>query len=155
MSEVEFLEVIDKHQNIIHKVCMIYTRTNDDHNDLFQEIVFQAWKSVNKFKGDSKITTWLYRVGLYTALTSKRKRKVDLNSYHEELKFDSKPDTAEENISILYKMIDKLKPTDKALTMLYLEEKSYQEIAEIMGITESNVGVKLNRIKKKLKELWN
>ena len=152
MGESDFLNLIEDNQNIIHKVCRMYTDTQEDHADLFQEIMLQLWQSYQRFKGESKITTWMYRVALYTAITSLKKR----------LKAP-KPDSDFENLPITYEMEDQfryeglqmaikeLDENERAIIMLYLEEKPYKEISEILGITENHVGVKVNRIKKKLK----
>ena len=155
MSEKEFLNILEKNQNIIHKVCLIYSKNQDDHDDLFQDIVYQCWKSFKSFKGESKISTWLYRVALYTALTQVKKSKADMAEYGKELVFERLEDTTESNIKKLYSLIEHLKPADKALIILYLEDKSYEEMAEILGYSISNVGVRINRIKKKLSELWS
>ena len=154
MSESEFSLLLETHQNIIHKVCSIYTRSAADHEDLFQEIVYQAYRSYHKFKGDSKVSTWLYRVSLYTALAIRRKKKVEAEQYRTEAHFEQLEDPKQNYLSDLYRLIDELKPTDKALILLYLDDRSYEEMADIMGLSLSNVGVRINRIKKKLTELW-
>ena len=153
VNEKEFLGLIAEHQKIIHKVCHMYTNNQDDHGDLFQEILLQLWQGYPRFKGDAKVTTWMYRVSLYTAMSSikkKQKRKEEIIYAGEQEKVDKHDPYEFENLRAA---IDTLSQTDKALVMLYLEEKSYKEIADIMGMTESNVGVKLNRIKKKLREI--
>ncbi|ELR69250.1 RNA polymerase ECF-type sigma factor [Fulvivirga imtechensis AK7] len=152
-KEKEFLDLIAKHQKIIHKVCHLYTDNQDDHEDLFQEILLQLWQGYPRFKGDAKVTTWMYRVSLYTAISSikkKHKRKEEAIYIQEQEQIEKTDPYEFENLRAA---IDTLSETDKALVMLYLEEKSYKETADIMGMTESNVGVKLNRIKKKLKEI--
>ncbi|QIA07090.1 RNA polymerase sigma factor [Draconibacterium halophilum] len=156
--EKEFLHIIQKNQGIIHKVCNIYCDTEDDRNDLFQEIVVQLWKSYPNFRRESKVSTWMYRVALNTAITSfkKSKRRPDQNSLTyenfqiEEEKYDTE---TEENIKVLHKAIQQLTGIEKSIVLLYLESKKYEEIAEITGITQNYVRVKMNRIKKKLKKL--
>lgn len=156
--EKEFLHIIQKNQGIIHKVCNIYCDTEDDRNDLFQEIVVQLWKSYPNFRGDSKVSTWMYRVALNTAITSfkKSKRRPDQSSLTyenfqiEDVKYDTE---TEENIKVLHKAIQQLTGIEKSIVLLYLENKKYEEIAEITGITQNYVRVKMNRIKKKLKKL--
>lgn len=156
--EKEFLQIIQKNQGIIHKVCNIYCDFAEDRNDLFQEIVAQLWKSYPSFRNDSKFSTWMYRVALNTAITSfkKNKRRPDQNR----LSFDNfqiaeeKYDTeTEENIKLLYRAVSQLTGVEKSIVLLFLENKKYEEIAEITGITQNYVRVKMNRIKRKLKKL--
>lgn len=156
--EKEFLHIIRKNQGIIHKVCNIYCDTEDDRNDLFQEIVVQLWKSYPNFRRESKVSTWMYRVALNTAITSfkKSKRRPDQSSLtYENFQIeDEKYDTeTEENIKVLHKAIQQLTGIEKSIVLLYLENKKYEEIAEITGITQNYVRVKMNRIKRKLKKL--
>ncbi len=156
--EKEFLQIIQKNQGIIHKVCNIYCDFEEDRNDLFQEIVAQLWKSFPSFRNDSKFSTWMYRVALNTAITSfkKNKRRPDQNqlSYAnfqiEEEKYDTE---TEENIKLLHRAVSQLTGVEKSIVLLFLENKGYEEIAEITGITQNYVRVKMNRIKKKLKKL--
>jgi RNA polymerase sigma-70 factor (ECF subfamily) len=156
LSEKDFLDSVARNQNIIHKVCRLFTADRDDHADLFQEITIKLWLGYNSYKGDSSFTTWMYRVALNTAISMKRKARVHQNTQP----LTPNLDTAEEDpvigdheIAMLYKAIDHLDPVEKALILLYLEEKQYQEIAEIMGITKTHVGVKLVRTKKKLETI--
>nr|WP_238354622.1 RNA polymerase sigma factor [Fulvivirga marina] len=141
------------HQNIVHKVCRMYTNNKDDHDDLFQEILLQLWQAYPRFKGNSKLTTWMYRVALYTAISRNKKKQrlvsesIDSKAYEY---YENHDPYRYENLRMA---ISTLSETDKALVMLYLEEKPYKEIADIMGLTETNVGVRLNRVKKKLKEI--
>lgn len=156
--EKEFIQIIQKNQGIIHKVCNIYCDTDDDRRDLFQEIVAQLWKSYPTFRRESKVTTWMYRVALNTAITSfkKSKRRPDQNhlTYENFQIEDEKYDTeTEENIKLLHKAIAHLTGIEKSIILLFLENKKYEEIAEITGITQNYVRVKMNRIKKKLKKL--
>ena len=155
--EKDFVAFIQKHQGIIHKVCRMYCDSEDDRQDLFQEVLFQLWKSYPKFRGDSKISTWMYRIALNTAIARLRKTKRKPSEFSisdSTLQFpDTPPDTEkEEQLKNLQTAIQQLSKVEKGIIMLYLEEKSYDEIAEIIGITKTNVGVKINRIKKKLKE---
>ena len=156
--EKEFLKNISDHQGIILKVCRMYCSDVGESEDLFQEIVLQLWRSYPKFKGEAKISTWIYRVGLNTAITRLRKgnRKVSTREI-KEADFNL-PSLGNERVDIEYShdlqlAIDALNKFDKAIMMLYLDEKSYQEMAEITGISETNIGVRINRIKKKLKEI--
>ncbi|AFM04250.1 RNA polymerase sigma factor, sigma-70 family [Bernardetia litoralis DSM 6794] len=155
--EKDFVAFIQKHQGIIHKVCRMYCDSEDDRQDLFQEVLFQLWKSYPKFRGDSKISTWMYRIALNTAIARLRKVKRKPSEFSlsdSTLQFPDTPSDTEkeEQLKNLQLAIQKLSKVEKGIIMLYLEEKSYDEIAEIIGITKTNVGVKINRIKKKLKE---
>jgi RNA polymerase sigma factor (sigma-70 family) len=158
--EHSFVSELERHQNIVHKVCRIYTSGRDQHNDLFQEITIQLWKAYPKFRGDSKFSTWMYRVALNTAITlyRKSKRRVKTQDYETvvfKITSQDYDDTEEEQLKIMYKAIKQLSDIDKALIFLYLEDKNYKEIAETIGITEVNARVKMNRIKTKLKKILN
>ena len=160
-KENEFVTLVQKHQNLIHKICCLYTRSDAEHKDLFQEITIQLWKAYPKFRGDSKFSTWMYRVGLNTAITLYRKSKrriqgqnIDDFSYkipHSE-PYDNKED---QQLKLIYEAIKKLNDIEKALIFLYLENKNYKEISETIGISEVNARVKMNRVKKKLKKQLN
>ncbi len=162
----EFSKQISEHQDILHKVCRVYCPNPSEREDLFQEILYQLWKSYDSFRGDAKFTTWMYRVALNTAITGFKKfqkipKSKDINERIMQMP-DGKDEVTEDRLKALYEAIATLNDIDKALIMLHLEDHSYHEIANMMGITETNVGVKLNRIKKKLKEilskkeaLWN
>ena len=155
--EKEFLQIIKKNQGIIHKVCNIYCDDQDDRDDLFQEIVAQLWKSFSSFREESKFTTWMYRVALNTAITAfkKTKRRPDQNrlTYENFQVKDENYDTeTEEQIKNLHRAVAQLTGVEKSIVLLFLENKKYEEIAEITGITQNYVRVKMNRIKKKLKK---
>lgn len=139
-------------------MCNIYCDNEDDRNDLFQEIVVQLWKSFPSFRKESKFSTWMYRVALNTAITSfkKAKRRPDQSRLtYENFQIESEDyDTeTEENIKRLHQAVARLTGIEKSIILLYLENKKYEEIAEITGITQNYVRVKMNRIKKKLKKL--
>lgn len=158
--EHSFITELERNQNIVHKVCRIYTSNKDQHNDLFQEITIQLWKAYPKFRGDSKFSTWMYRVALNTAITlyRKSKRSVKTQDYETvlfKIKSEDYDDTEEEQLKIMYKAIKQLSDIEKALIFLYLEDKNYREIAQTIGITEVNARVKMNRIKTKLKKILN
>ncbi len=153
-----FLEIISTHQGIIHKVCRIYARNEDDRADLFQEIVLQLWRAFDSFKGESKISTWMYRVALNTAISGVRKafRRPVLSSLDDQpilAVADYADPDKEEDLRLLHQAINRLSDIERAIVLLYLEEQSYEEISEVIGITPNYVGVKLNRIKQKLKDL--
>ncbi len=158
--ESNFLADFEKNQNIVHKVCRIYTNNSDAHNDLFQEITIQLWKNYSKFRGDSKFSTWMYRVALNTAISlyrksSKRVRTQDISEIAFRIESSEYDDTEEQQLKALYSAIKKMNDIDKALIFLYLEDKPYREIAETLGISEVNARVKMNRAKDKLKKLLN
>jgi len=151
-----FVEFFKPNQKLIHKICKIYTDNAEDHEDLFQEITIQLWKSFPGFKGEAKFSTWMYRVALNTAITLFRKPQkkqgqpveLDIGSLkieHEEYVDD------EHQLKRMYKAIYELSDVEKALIMMYLEDKPYKEIGEILGITEGNARVKMNRVKNNLK----
>lgn len=158
--EKEFLHIITENQGIIHKVCSIYCDLEEDRRDLFQEILAQLWKSYPSFRNESKFSTWMYRVALNTAITSfkKDKRKPDKTgvSYETLQLAEEMYDTrAEDQIKMLNQAVSQLSGIEKSIILLFLEDKKYEEIAEITGITQNYVRVKMNRIKRKLKLLMN
>lgn len=158
--EAKFVELVKENQNIVHKICRLYSHDQDSHNDLFQEITIQLWKAYPKFRGDAKFSTWAYRVGLNTAITLYRKKKKSINTiefdstFHkvtqEEYNYEE-----EEQLKLMYSAISELNDIEKALVFLYLEDKNYTEISETLGISEVNARVKINRIKSKLKKILN
>jgi len=153
-TEQEFISLLNKHQNIIHKVCSIYMDKTADKEDLFQEVTLQAWKSFATFRGESQFSTWLYRVALNTAITFFRKEKKRPTIINAEVFPETAEETAEmeEQATAMYKAIAELSKIDKALVMLYIEDYSYHDIGGMLGITPNNVAVKMIRIKSKLKE---
>ncbi|MBT8376524.1 MAG: RNA polymerase sigma factor [Winogradskyella sp.] len=158
--EHSFIEQMQKHQNIVHKVCRLYTNNQDAHNDLFQEITIQLWKAYPKFRGDSKFSTWMYRVGLNTAITlyrkSKRRIKTEaFDALQYKIKSTEYDDTEEQQLKLLYDAVHQLNDIEKALVFLYLEDKDYREISATLGISEVNARVKMNRVKKKLRTILN
>ncbi|NQW36249.1 MAG: RNA polymerase sigma factor [Flavobacteriales bacterium] len=155
-----FTEDLEKNQNIIHKVCRAYTTSDSAHKDLFQEITIQLWRAYPKFRGDSKFSTWAYRVALNTAISlyRKSKRQIETSEIYDnlkELEFKDYDDEKDQQVKLLYKAIRQLSDIEKALCLLYLDDKSYKEISKTLGITEVNARVKMNRTKTKLKELLN
>ncbi len=158
--EIKFLSDFEQNQNIVHKVCRIYTTNQQAHNDLFQEITIQLWKNYSKFRGDSKFSTWMYRVALNTAISLYRKstRRIktqDISSVSYKIASIDYDDTQDVQLQALYKAIHYLNDIDKALIFLYLEDKPYKEIAITLGISEVNARVKMNRAKGKLKKILN
>lgn len=158
--EHQFVTALENNQNIVHKVCTLYTNDKDSHKDLFQEITIQLWKAYPKFRGDAKFSTWMYRVAINTAITLYRKSKngvltQDYESVIFRIKADEYDETEEQQLKLMYKAVKELGDVDKALVFLYLEGKNYTEIAETLGISEVNARVKMNRIKTRLKNILN
>jgi RNA polymerase sigma-70 factor (ECF subfamily) len=152
----EFLEILSNYQGILHKVNLIYFRNQSDREDNFQEITYQLWKSYPGLKNKNSIGSWIYAVSINTSIS--RLKKNSRLEYRDNLpeSIDS-TDTVEEisineNFQMLLQAIYNLNEIDKSLMLLYLEEKSYDEIAEILGITKSNVGVRITRAKETLKQ---
>lgn len=158
-KEAEFTRIIRENQAMIFKVSIVYTTNEDDRKDLFQEIVIQLWKSLDQFRHDAKISTWIYRVALNTAITQFRRRRKQIPQIPiNKAAMNYAEDTdafVEERVSMLYKQIQGLNDLDKGLIFLFLEDKTYEEIASVTGITLTNVATKLSRIKQKLKSQIN
>ena len=158
VNQDEFLELINQHRGMLHKVCNVYCHSEQDRQDMFQEIIIQLWKAYPRFRGDSKFSTWLYRIALNTAISDLRKQQRRVKMiYTEEAPFnisaDDKDSEKEEQLQQLYKAIAGLSEIEKAIVMLYLEDKSYDEMEEILGINQNNLRVKMNRVKEKLRKL--
>lgn len=158
--ETKFIKKLEKNQNIVHKICTFYTNNSDDHNDLFQEITIQLWRAYPSFRGDSKFSTWMYRVALNTAITlyRKSKRNIKAQNYDKisfKIEYKDYDPTADRQIKLLYDAVKQLNDIDKALVFLYLEDKSYEEIADTLGISNVNARVRMSRIKDKLKRTLN
>lgn len=152
----EFLEILSNYQGILHKVNLIYFRNQADREDNFQEITYQLWKSYPGLKNKNSIGSWIYAVSINTSISRLKKNSrleyrdnlpesIDTNDTVEEISIN-------ENFQMLLQAIYNLNEIDKSLMLLYLEEKSYEEIAEILGITKSNVGVRITRAKEILKQ---
>ncbi len=158
--EQNFVAQLKQNQNIIHKICRLYTDGEAAHKDLFQEITIQLWKAFPKFRGDSKFSTWAYRVALNTAITLYRKstRSIRTINYDNHQFFISNEDynyEEEDKLKLMYQAVYQLNDIEKALVYMYLEDKDYIEIATTLGISEVNARVKMNRIKGKLKKILN
>jgi RNA polymerase sigma factor (sigma-70 family) len=155
-KEEEFVNLIQTNQGMIYKVASIYTRDREEQKDLYQEIVYQTWKSFDQFKKASKPSTWLYRVGMNTAITCLNRSKKRVAAVPMDgLEIDSADEwdtVSEERFQLLYAEIRKLGLLDRGIVFLFLEGKSHEETAEIVGISSSNVGTRLSRIKDKLRK---
>ena len=150
-----FIKAIKENQGLIYKVTILYTNNLQDKEDLYQEIVFQLWKSFDTFKDYSKLSTWMYRVAMNTAIYNLKKNKRQIGSTSIDKLVEpftnNEENFEEERIKLLHKHIQQLNLLEKGIILLYLEGKSHEEIGEIIGITVSNVGTKISRIKLKLK----
>lgn len=164
LLEVEkdkFISVIKDNQNLIYKICYSYCSNSENRKDLQQEILMQLWNSFSKFDGRVKISTWIYRIALNTAITFYRNdckhkdKKVTIDVSIISLSYFESDSGQDENILMLYHFIERLDEMDKALILLYLDDNKYKEIADILGISETNVATKISRIKKSLKEQFS
>lgn len=159
-DEKRFINLINEHQGLIHKVCIMYESDREVRNDLFQEIVLQLWRSFLSFRGESKITTWMYRIALNTAISGYRKqtrhvKTEDLDDMHLNISDPHASDDDEENIHRLQWAIRQLSEIERAMVMMALEEIPYEDIAETIGITQNNVRVRMNRIREKLRKIMS
>lgn len=155
-NEKEFLSVIKEYQRVIYKVCYIYSTPNAPLNDLYQETVINLWKAYPRFRRECKTSTWIYRIALNTCISFLRKEKnvpeiISLSEYMNGMA--ERPDRSQEMLKELHWLINRLGQLDKSIVLLYLEEKSYEEIAEITGLTLTNVATKLSRIKEKMRKM--
>ncbi len=157
----QFIKTIDEHKKIIYKIVNSYCQNKEDRKDLEQEIIIQLWNSFDNYNCDYKYSTWMYRIALNVAISFYRKEKkwsIKNDFYNEESIFKIEENTIEEqteldfHLKLLQEFIHNLNELNKALMLLYLEEKSYEKISEILGITKTNVATKISRIKLKLKE---
>jgi len=155
VTEDKFVEDINRNIGIIHKICNVYFNSQHDRQDASQEILYQLWKSYHSFKGESEFSTWMYKVALNTAITYAKKSDREPRKEmvpHNVITEINEQHHINEKLRLLYAAINELSEIDKAITLLFLEEKSYDEIANITGLTKTNVSVRLVRIKKSLKE---
>lgn len=150
-NEEDFSSIVKENKSTIYTVCHMFANCQDEADDLFQEVLLNLWKGFASFRGDSKVSSWIYRVALNTCISADRKNKkrsterlsMDINLY-EDMDSDSR------QVQQLHRLIGKLGVIDRAIVLLWLENLSYEEIASIMGISAKNIGVKLLRIKNKL-----
>lgn len=158
-EEKKFINLINEHQGLIHKVCIMYEQDPDGRNDLFQEIVLQLWKSFPTFRGEAKITTWMYRIALNTAISGYRRqtriiKTEDLQDIHFNIS-ENAGDEFEDDFHKLQAAIRQLSDIERAMIMMALEEVPYEEIAETIGITQNNVRVRMNRVREKLRKIMS
>lgn len=152
-----FVERVHEAQGILHRICAVYTQDEDSHKDLRQEMLLQLWRSYPSFCNKSSFSTWMYRVALNTALMYRRrqKRRWATVSIDDVVPPHAEDDSAADNegVHLLYRCIHDLPPLDRAVILLQLEQKSYQEIADVTGLSEGNVSVRIVRIKQKLRTM--
>ncbi len=156
--EQEFMTVIRTYERMIYKVCYLYSSSSAPLNDLYQDAVLNLWKAFPNFRHECKISTWMYRITLNTCISFVRKEKnmpEIITLTHEADWMTHEKDDFNEMLRELYSLINRLGQLDKSIILLYLEDKSYEEIAEITGLTITNVATKLSRIKDKLKKMRN
>ena len=151
IKQKEIIALLKDNAGIIHKLSFMYSNNKEEYNDLSQEVCYQLIKSYPRFNHQSKLSTWVYKVALFTALSFLRSKPKSVHH------LDDLPEIIDESpemdrLNEVMAQVKKLPTIDRSLVRLYLEDKSYKEMAEIMGMSESNIGVKLNRIKKKLRE---
>ena len=152
--EQQFAQTVKEHKSTIYTVCYMFSQDADEVNDLFQEVLVNLWKGFESFEHRSDIRTWIYRVALNTCISLDRKKRraataqltMDINLFKDE---DTK------QVDMLHKRISKLQPFDRAIVLLWLENLSYEEIGQIVGITTKNVSVRLFRIREQLKQMSN
>lgn len=155
-KEAEFVRIIKENQGVIFKITTLYTYNQDDQQDLYQDVVYQLWKSFDSFRAESKISTWIYRIALNTALTRLKKSKrmgnaISIDKVVMQQTENYNPEF-EEKLKLMYVHIKELNVLEKGLMLLLLEGKKYEEIAEITGLSPSNVGTRISRIKQKMKQ---
>jgi len=157
-KETQFLQLIGENKGILFKISKIYQDDPADRDDLLQEMILQLWLAFGSFRGESKFSSWMYRVALNTAIVffKKQKRRPDneqLPYQYDKAEEPSLAEEKEEQLAVFYKAVQQLDKVEKALIYLYMENQPYEEIAAMLGITEGNVRVRLNRVKNKLKEI--
>ena len=156
--EKEFLEMVEAQKRTIYKVCYMYANDQDDLNDLFQETVLNLWKSFPRYRGESTLNTWVYRIAMNTCITflrrsNTRPQTIPMTANVADLMAEEESKTGQ--LQELYRLISQLGKLERALILLWLEERSYEEMADILGISKANVAVKLFRTKEKLKKMSN
>ena len=156
-KETEFSGIVKRYKNTIYTVCYLFAKDNDEVNDLFQETLINLWQGFDSFQGKCDLNTWIWRVSLNTCLTAKRKKKRRVETVPLSMDINLFTDTDDDTKQIqqLYHRINKLGVVDRAIILLWLENMSYEEIGQIIGISTKNVSVKLVRIKEQLKKMSN
>ena len=153
--ELDFAQIVKEHRSTIYTVCYMFSKDEDEVADLFQDILIKLWEGFSKFRGESNINTWIYRVSLNTCISAerKKKRKGEILTLTMDINLFDDGDEDIKQIRMLQKRISALGPIDRAIVLLWLENLSYEEIASIVGISVKNVSVRLFRIKEQLKKM--
>lgn len=156
-KEKEFLAVTDKYKEVIAKVCYLYSSAWASFDDLYQEVLINLWQGLESFRGEAKMSTWIYRTAINTCITWHRRNRRHSFGIPIESAFEiaDQDDDKSGRIKELYRLISRLEPFDKALVTLWLDEKPYDEISSILGISKANVATRLHRVRAKLSELAN
>jgi RNA polymerase sigma factor (sigma-70 family) len=156
ITDDQFSALIEEHKGIIYKIANSYCRNAEDRKDLIQEIIVHLWKSHDRYDDRFKLSTWIYRIALNVAISAYRreKKRSDQTSPLEDIIIEPAAESAQPDpkIATLHRIIDQLDELNRALMILYLDENSYRDIAGILGLTETNVATKINRLKLKIKE---
>ena len=154
ITEREFTQLVHEQKSTIYTVCYMFARDKDEAADLFQDVLINLWKGIGKFRNDSEISTWVYRVSLNTCISADRKkRKMPTTRLDMNIDLFDDDDTDSRQIQVLRQRIQRLQPLDRAIVLLWLESLSYQEIADIVGLTPKNISVRLTRIRLQLKQM--
>ena len=154
ITEREFTQLVHEQKSTIYTVCYMFARDKDEAADLFQDVLINLWKGIGKFRNDSEISTWVYSVSLNTCISADRKkRKMPTTRLDMNIDLFDDDDTDSRQIQVLRQRIQRLQPLDRAIVLLWLESLSYQEIADIVGLTPKNISVRLTRIRLQLKQM--
>lgn len=153
--QTEFAQIVKENKSTIYTVCYMFSKDTDEVNDLFQEVLVNLWKGMSSFKGQSDIRTWIYRIALNTCISMDRKKKIATIPLSMDANLFQDQDEDTKQVKLLHNRINKLQSFDKAIVLLWLENISYDEIGEIVGISTKNVASRLFRIKEKLRTMSN
>ena len=153
--ETEFQKIVEEHKGTIYSVCYMYSKDPDEVNDLFQESLVKVWQGLPSFKGKSSLKTWIWRITLNTCISADRKKKMDTVPLSMDINLFEDKDANAKQVNMLKTRISKLRPFNRAIVLLWLENMSYDEIAAVVGITPKQVSVRLFRIKEQLKQMTN
>lgn len=148
-----FSQTVNKHKSTIYNVCYMFSKDQEEVADLFQEVLINLWKGFSQFEGRSDVKTWIYRVSLNTCITLDRKKKRSKETLEMDINLFSDTDEDTQQVDMLHRRISQLKPFDRAIVLLWLEDISYDEIGAIVGISPKNVSVRLVRIREQLKNM--
>ncbi len=149
----DFQLIVEENKAMIYSVCFMYGKSREETDDIFQEVLINLWKSLKTFRKESDIKSWIYRIALNTCISYKRKKRIKTEPLEETSKVYQQDTSIGRQTSALHKRISLLEPIDRALVLLWLEDMTYEEIGMIIGVSTKNVGVRLVRIKDKLKKM--